>query len=116
MVSNHPFGVKFNWEKSYLSILNTYALTSTKAKRKLWNDMAKCQLEGEWCLLGDFSMVEWKRDSLGSSSTLAGSKKNNWKNFTSKWALQDLWEFELSNLSMGFTYTSLPKLPLSLTD
>ena len=56
------------------------------------------QIEGEWCILGNFNMVERKKDSLDMSSVNLGSKK---------WALMDVWEGELRDEDLGFTYTSL---------
>ena len=35
-------------------------------------------------------MVETKKDSLGVSPLLTGSRKNKWIEFSSKWALKDL--------------------------
>ena len=88
-VYNHPsrrvLGTQIKWENSFLSILNVYAPNLAKARKKFWNELEKCQLK-EWYLLGDFNMVERKHNNLGSFSTLARSKKNSWKNLTSKLA------------------------------
>ena len=70
VVFNQPFdqviGICIRWENKFISIFNVYAPNAAKEQAKLWKELTKTQIEGKWCLLGDFNMVEKKRDSLNS--------------------------------------------------
>ena len=46
-------------------------------------------VEGEWCIMGYFNIVEDKKASLGASSLLVGSQRSKWREVAAKWALTD---------------------------
>ena len=64
---NHPsgrdIGVEVVWSNSTLMIFNVYTPNTSKLRKKIWNDLAKIYIEGEWCIMGDFNMVEKRHDS-----------------------------------------------------
>ena len=57
---------------------------------RLGKEILELEIEGEWCLVGNFNMVEIKWDSLGLFSMIAASKKDRWRDLSSKWALKSL--------------------------
>ncbi len=111
VVWNHPSGraiaVKIAWHGGAFTIVNVYGQCEAKGRAKLWSDLKDMEIEGEWCLMGDFNMVEARKYKPGPSSILAGSEKVKWDNLCEKWALVDLWTLGPWNSSPGFTYTSL---------
>ena len=60
-------------------VFNVYAPNRAKKQMKLWKDLIGLIVEGEWCITGDFNMVEAKKDRLGTSSLQSGSKKKRWR-------------------------------------
>ena len=63
VVYNHLLGnilgVQVKWDNSQILILNVYVPNIAKARKKLWKDpTTKSQIEGEWCIMGDFNKVE----------------------------------------------------------
>ena len=47
-------------------------------------------MEGEWCFVGDFDVVESDKDTTRSSSILVNLEKCRCKNLCEKWALEDI--------------------------
>ena len=96
VVFNHPsrrfLGIQIKWGDGYLTIFNVYAPNSAKLQSKIWKDLTNLEVEGDWCILDDFNMVEARIDSRGASGVLTGSEKSKWQALVNKWALKDLGE------------------------
>ena len=65
------------------------------------------QFDGEWCLAGDFNMVQSRQDKTGPSSILAGGERNKWSTLEDKWSLVDAWKLGPWKDDTGFAFHSL---------
>lgn len=53
-------GISVTYNNTEVYVINVYALCSTSAKRRVWEDLLKLKQNigrGEWCLVGDFNAV-----------------------------------------------------------
>ena len=79
VVFNHPsrrvIGVQIKWGDGNLTIFNIYAPNSTKLCLKTWKDLIKLDFEGDWCIIGDFSMVKAKANSQEASRSCLSQKR-----------------------------------------
>ena len=105
--SRRVLGIQIKWGNGQLTIFNIYAPNSAKLQFKLWKDLTDLEVEGDWCIIGDFKMVEEQRDCRRASTILFGSKKSKWKTLVIKWALKDLGEAVSRGNDPKFTYASL---------
>ena len=64
MVFNHPsrrvLGVQIKCRDGNLMIFNIYVPNSAKLRMQFWRDLNKLGIEGEWCFLSNFNMVDIK--------------------------------------------------------
>ena len=64
---NHPLrgviGVQIKWDVGVITIFNVYAPKNFEQRARVWKDLAKIEVEGHWYMIGDFNMVEAKKDS-----------------------------------------------------
>ena len=72
VVYNHPLrrvlGISIKWDSQPITIFNVHAPNSPKERAKIWRDLADLEIEGVWCIMGDFNMVDLKKDSKGTSA------------------------------------------------
>ena len=83
-------GVSIQYQNQELKILNVYAPNTAKERSKLWKELYDIDMDGDWCLIGDFNMVERRIDRNSPSSTLVGIDCSTWNLFKEKWALIDV--------------------------
>ena len=80
VVLQHPSGralaISVKVHKSILTIVNIYAPNDSKNRKLLWKDLSQINIEGEFCLVGDFHMVYSRQDRQGPANILAGGERN----------------------------------------
>lgn len=55
--SGRVLGIKVKWrEMQFTTIINVYAPNDAKSKSKPSTDLLELDIEGEWCIVGDFNM------------------------------------------------------------
>ena len=106
-LSRRVLGIQIKWGEGNLTIFNVYAPNSAKLRSKLWKDLIDLEVEGDWCIVGDFNMVEVKRDSRSAFVVLARSEKSKWQALVNKWALKNLGEAAAGEGDPELTFTSL---------
>ena len=79
VLQQHPSGralaVSIKVNNSTLTIVNIYAPNESKNRKLLWKDLSQLNIEGVFCLVGDFNMVCSRQDRQGPASILAGGER-----------------------------------------
>ena len=84
-----------------------YTLNNAKLRRELWQDISLSSFEGEWCLLGDFNIVQSHQDCIGPFAILLGTELTKWNILEEKWCLVDAWKMGPWKDEPDNTYHSL---------
>ena len=66
--------IKVTWNLINFTMVNVYAPNQINYRAILWKELKGVEWDGEWCIVGDFNMVEFFVNERGPHSNLVGGK------------------------------------------
>ncbi|KAL3681749.1 hypothetical protein R1sor_024705 [Riccia sorocarpa] len=83
--------------------MSIYSPHEGREKQELYEWLKNFDLEGEWVILGDWNMVQRRKDTAGPTTLLQGFTQEKWRETEQKWQLQDM--FLMSSEQKGPLFT-----------